>query len=283
MIIAHSGTCTMHCNLLTDIQVAKETGYEGMEIIGSKLYRYLEQGLSIDDVKKQLDGFPVVAMGYVQDIERQEPEEYDSLLKETELMCSRAQELECSTVQILTGPVGPGIGVFEGYMGLMGKPWKEVRDKTAKNIKVMADIAAKYNVKFYLEALAWTPVHTLEQILELLDVIGKDNVGLVIDFWHLWVSQVKPEAVAQLDKKIIYGVHYCDSLPVPEGAETISHDLRHVWSGGGHIPLKEWVDAVVATGYDGWWACELFSPKHWEMDPWEVAGLLRNQLRYLLL
>ena len=71
----------MHCNLLTDIQVAKETGYEGMEIIGSKLYRYLEQGLSIDDVKKQLDGFPVVAMGYVQDIERQEPEEESSLVE----------------------------------------------------------------------------------------------------------------------------------------------------------------------------------------------------------
>jgi len=283
MLIAHNGTCTMYCNLVTDIRVAKETGYQGIEIIGSKLYRCLEQGFGIEDVQKELDGFPVVAVGYIQDIERQEPSGYEALLNETELMCSRAQQLGCSTVQILTGPIGPGLGDYEGYMGLMGKPWKEVRDKTSKNLKVLADIAAKHEVKFYLEPLTWTPLHTLEQMVELLDVTEKDNVGLVIDFWHLWTSGVKPEAIAKLDKNIIYGAHYCDSLAIPESMETISHDLRHVWTGGGSIPLKEWVDAVKATGYDGWWSCELFSPKHWELDPWRTAGLLKEQLEILLL
>lgn len=282
MIIAHNGTCTMHCNLVTDIAIAKETGYDGVEITGSKLYRYLEQGFTTKDLLTELDGMPVVALGYVQDIERQAPDEYKALLEETKLMCSRAEALGCNTVQLLTGPIGPGLGDFDGYMGLTGKPWKEVRDLTSKNLKVLADIAAEHGVKYYLEPLTWAPLHTLAQTLELIDVTEKDNVGVVIDFWHMWTSGVTPDDVAKLDKKIIYGAHYCDSLPVPKDMKIISHDLRHVWSGGGSVPLKEWVDAVIATGYDDWWSCELFSPKHWELDPWRTAGLLREQLQLLL-
>ena len=57
---------------------------------------------------------------------------------------------------------------------------------------------------------------------------------------------------------------------------------RAVWTGGGNVPLKAYVDAVLSTGFDGWWSGELFSPKHWELDPWETAGLLKNTIRYLL-
>ena len=74
MIVALNGTATMYCNLLTDIRIAKETGYEGIEIIGSKLYRYLEQGFSVEDLRPHLEGLPPISLGFVHDIERQEPE-----------------------------------------------------------------------------------------------------------------------------------------------------------------------------------------------------------------
>ena len=72
-----------------------------------------------------------------------------------------------------------------------------------------------------------------------------------------------------------------DSWPTNDAP--VSHVQREVWPGGGHIPLKEWVDAVLATGYDGWWSPELHSPKHWEMDPWRVAFNLRETLELMLL
>lgn len=279
MIIAHNGTCTMHCNLLTDIRIARETGYDGIEIRGAKLYRYLDQGYSIEGALKVLDGFPVVAIGYVQDIERQEPEEYESLLRECERMCSLAKQLGAPMVQLLTGPMGPGIGEEDGYQGLTGRPWPELRDLTAKNLKVLADIGGKYGLEFYLEPLSWTPLHTLEQALELLDKTGRDNVKLLIDFWHHWTSGTTPEDIAKLDKDLIAGVHFCDSLPVKN---KVTHGLREIWTGAGHIPLQDWVDAVLSTGFDGWWSCELFSPVHWELDPAETARLLKNTLHYLL-
>jgi len=268
----------MYCNLLTDIRIAKETGYEGIEIIGSKLYRYLDQGLSIEELLPLLEDMPPVAMGYVQDIERQEPEEYAALLEECEKMCSLAEKLGCPVVQLLTGPLDPA----GPYKGLVGMSWPEIRRLTAKNLTVLADIGAKHNLSLYLEPLNYAPLRTLEQTLELIDAAERDNVGLVIDFWHMWDCGTMPEDIAKLDKELIAGVHFCDSLE-PFG-ERGSADMRGraVWTGGGRIPLKEWVDAVLATGFDGWWACELFSPKHWELDPWETARLLKDTLRYML-
>ena len=277
MIIALNGTCTMHCNLLTDIRIAKETGYDAIEIMGSKLHRYLDQGLSLEDLRPHFDGLPSVAMGYVQDIERQEPEEYAALLEECEVMCSLAEQLDCPVVQLLTGPLVEG-----PYKGLAGRPWPEIRQLTAKNLRALSDIGARHNVSFYLEPLNYAPLGTLQQTLELIDAAECDNVGLVIDFWHMWDSGATPEDIAKLDKDLIVGVHVCDSRERYGQRGGPAMWGREVWTGGGNVPLKEWVDAALATGFDGWWAGELFSPKHWELDPWETARLLRDTIRYLL-
>jgi sugar phosphate isomerase/epimerase len=284
MIYAHNGTCTHWCPLLLDIRIARETGYQAIEIIGEKLYRYLDQGFTQESLKPHLQGLPPVALGFIPDIERQEPAQYQALLDETEKMCACAEQLGIPLVQLLTGPIGPGVGDWRGYMGLWRQPWPEVRELTAKNLRALAQIARSHRVKFYLEMLTWTDVHTIDQALEVFDRAGldQDDIGFVIDFWHLWTSGHTPDYIAKMDKRWICGVHFDDSLPIDPDASITSHDGRHVWTGGGRIPLKEWIDAVVATGFDGWWSCELFSPKHWELDPWQNARRLRELLETLL-
>lgn len=281
MIIAHNGTCTNNCGLPTDIRIARETGYDGIEIIGSKLYSFLDQGRQLDVLIAELDGFPAVALGYVQDIERADGQAHQDLLAECEKMCDLAAKLNCPMVQILTGPIGPGIGegVPPGYEQIMEMPWPQLRKTTARSIASISEVARKHNVDFYLEALSWAPIHSLSQMLELIDESAADNVGVLIDFWHLFTSGSTPDDIAKLDKRIIKGVHVCDSVR----GDGSSHDDREIWTGGGIIPQKQWLDAVLATGYDGWFSCELFSHKHWELDPRQTARLLQEQLRYLLL
>ena len=281
MIIALHGETITPCNLLTHIDVTKETGYDAIEIAHIHMERYLAQGLSLEAIKEYLDGFPVIAMGYVKDIERQEPDQYAALLEETERKCMIAQTLDCPSVQLLTGPLGPGHGKADPYVGLTGRPWPEIRSLTAKNLQAIGDIGAQYGVGFYLEPIAWAPLHSLDQGLEVIDAAERDNIGIVIDFWHMWITGTTPDDIAKLDPEIINGVHFCDSWPA-NGAP-ISHAQREVWPGGGYIPLKEWVDAILATGYDGWWSPELHSPKHWEMDPWRTAFNLREMMDYMFL
>jgi len=278
MLIGLHNLAAKHTNLLTSIRIARETGYAGLEIGGDKLKRYLAQGFGIDSLRPLLKDTPPIGLSYVQDIERQEPKEYEALLSECDTICTLAEQLGCPMVQLLTGPLdstGP-------YKGLGDRPWPEMRRLTAKNLTALSEIGKAHGVRFYLEALTFTPLCRLDQQLELLAETARDNVGLVLDFYHLWGSGTRPEEIARVNKALIFCVDFCDSADGFGERGDPQQRGRDVWTGGGRIPLKEWVDAVNATGFDGVWRCELLSPKYWELDPWQTARDLKSCLEYLL-
>jgi sugar phosphate isomerase/epimerase len=278
MLIGLHNLAAKHSNLLTSIRIARETGYAGVEIGRDKLQRYLAQGFGIDRLQPLLQATPPIGLSYVQDIERQQSREYEALLSECDAACSLAEQIGCPMVQLLTGPLDP-IGP---YKGLSNRPWPEMRRQTAKNLTALAAIGKSHGVRFYLEGLTFTPLHRLEQQLEVLAEAGQDNVGLVLDFYHLWGSGTRPEEIARVSKELIFCVDFCDSADPFGQRGDPGQRGRDVWTGEGRIPLKEWVDAVKATGFDGIWRCELLSPKYWELDPWQTARDLRQLLEGLL-
>src|SRR5262249_16955151 len=144
------------------------------------------------------------------------------------------------------------------------------------------EIGKRHRVRFYLEGLVFTPLCRLDQQLEVLAETACDNVGLVLDFYHLWGSGTRPEEIARVNKDLIFCVDFCDSLDRFDEGGDGGQRGRDVGTGGGRIPLKEWVEAVKATGFDGVWRCELLSPKYWELDPWQTARDLKSFLEYLL-
>jgi len=279
MLIALHNLATNYSNLLTSIRIAKETGYQGIEIGGPKLQRYLDQGFTLESLRPVLGDMPVVGLSYVQDIERQDAAQYKSLLAECEATCALAERLGCQQVQLLSGPLDPN----GTYKGLVGRPWSEVRQLTAKNLRALADIGSSHRVKFYLEGLAFTQLSRLDRQIEVLEEYGRDNVGLVLDFYHLWAAGTLPDQIARTKVDHIYCVDFCDSLDPPGEVPEASQRGRDVWTGGGRIPLKQWVDAIKATGFNGIWRCELLSPKYWELDPWTTAKDLKSMLEYMLL
>ena len=262
MIITMHGLSTMHSNIRTDIRVARETGFDALEIIEMKLLRYLDQGFKAEDLVplfKKHDIKPV-CINAQKDIERVEPAARAALMQETERLCAAAQVIGCPTIQLVP------------FTGLAGRPWDEVVALTARNVADIADIGAKYGVRFQLEPIAWSPIHSLKQSLMVLDAAARSNVGMVIDFWHLWAGgETTPDDVAKLDKSLIYGVHFCDGVKHVPVTEWIEVDMRGFLPGEGNIPIHEWVAAVKSTGFDGVWSSELLSPKHWEWDVAEIA------------
>jgi len=261
----------MHGNLVTDYRIAKETGYDGLEVWVPKLLGYLDVGYTVEDLKPLCCEIPTVCLNALTNIERIEPKEHKKLLAECERLCAAAEALKCPTIQLVA------------ICGLEGRPWQEVRDLTAKNIAQLADIGTAHDVRFQLEPLAWSPIHTLAQSLEVIDAAARDNVGMVIDFWHLYAGEgTSPDEVAKLDASLIYGVHFCDGIAHSKGTKWVEGKLRGFLPGEGKIPIKEWVDAVRATGFDGVWSSELFSPKHWEWDLWQIAREAKARMeRYL--
>ena len=269
MIPTMHGLSTMHCNILTDIRIAQEIGYEGLEIFVPKLLRYLDCGFSAEELVPVFEEHAIrpVCINALKDIERVEPAERAQLLAEAELLCQTAEVLGCPTIQLVP------------FCGLEGRPWDQVLELTARNVADIADIGRRRGVRFQLEPIAWSPIHSLSQSLELIQEAGRDNVGMVIDFWHLWAGEeTTPDEVAKLDEPMIYGVHFCDGARHEEGTRWVEVNLRGFLPGEGDIPIKEWVDAVRSTGFDGVWSCELLSPDHWEWDLWEIARETRERM-----
>jgi sugar phosphate isomerase/epimerase len=261
----------MHLPALMQIRVARETGWDGIFIRAEHLQRYLAQGYSVASLREALGGLAPVNLGALPDLERWRPGERAAMLREAEALTELAVDVGASNIQLLSGPVSPG-GPYSGPAELSQA---ELRRVSAEALRAVADLGASHGITYYLEPIAWTPLAPLARAVEVVDEAGRDNVGLVLDFWHLWQCHSTPDEVARLDRRLISGVDFADSLG-PQGAATSDQRSRCVWPGEGEIPLRDWVQAVRSTGFDGWWDNELYSPVHWELaDPFAVgAGLL---------
>ena len=144
----------------------------------------------------------------------------------------------------------------------------------------MADIAAPFGVKLALEPVTFTPLRTLPQALEVLDVAGRDNVGLCLDTFHLWTAGTSWDEVAALDPALVAIAHISDVLP-RKGAEWSDAD-RDVLLGDGILPLSEGIQAIRATGYDHLWCIEMMGAYHWEWDPFLLAREIKDRADALL-
>jgi sugar phosphate isomerase/epimerase len=278
MRLVYNSNSTMYLPALMQIRVARETGWDGIFLRAEHLQRYLAQGYSLASLRQALSGLAPVNLGALPDVERWRPDERAAMLRDAEALTELAVDVGVSNVQLLTGPVSPG-GPYSGPAELSPA---ELRRVSAEALRAVADLGAPHGIRYYLEPVAWTPLAPLARAVEVVDEAGRDNVGLVLDFWHLWQCRSTPDDVARLDRHVISGVDYADSLG-PPGSGTPDQRSRCVWPGEGEIPLRDWVQAVRSTGFDGWWDNELYSPLHWEWaDPFAVgAGLLEVLMKSL--
>jgi len=286
ILVLHS-TVAKHSTLAMDIDIAQAVGFDALEINSAKLEAYLQAGYSEQELRNLLKDVHVPGIGYLRDIER-EGAERDDLLKEAERLFQLANLAGAKGVQVLTGPINvQAVLDFqrgakpEHYSGLLGRDQAEQYALTAKNLATLADLARQYDLLLYLEALSWTPLNSLEHQLQLIDRTGRDNVRMVVDYWHCFTSGVTPQDIAGMNKDVIYGVHVCDSLAF-EGGVPNEEVLRDVPTGSGVLDLAEWTAAVKATGYIGWWSCELFCKKQQQQNSYAVARELKALLTRLV-
>jgi sugar phosphate isomerase/epimerase len=278
MKLVYNSNSTMHLPVLMQIRVAKETGWDGIFVRQEHVRRYLAEAAGPASLRAALAGLGPINLGALPDVERWRPDEHAAMLAEAAAITELAVEIGASSVQLLTGPVSPG-GAYRGPADLSPS---ELRRVTAGAIRSVADLGASSGLRYYLEPIAWTPLSTLAQAAEAIDAAERDNVGLVLDFWHLWQRGTMPDQLARLDPRVIHGVDLGDSLG-PAGNPTTDQRSRRVWPGDGEIPLQEWVDAIRSTGFDGWWDNELYSPTHWEWaDPFAVGRGLHEVLSGLV-
>ncbi|WP_116947548.1 hydroxypyruvate isomerase family protein [Jiangella endophytica] len=105
------------------------------------------------------------------------------------------------------------------------------------------------------------PLRTAAQVVAVADRVGATNVGLLLDVYHLSINGDDVAAAIERFRDRVAHVQLADAPG--RGAP-----------GTGTLPLRAWVDDLLAGGYDGWMALEHVSD---DADPfaWRAEGSWR--------
>lgn len=148
---------------------------------------------------------------------------------------------------IVVGPMYSAVGRTR-----MAEPAerKAQRMLAVESIREAADHAGKNGVRLAIEPLnrfETDLINTVDQGVVLVEEVGRENVGLLLDTFHMNIEEKSiPDALRRAGKHI-FEFHACSSDRGTPGED--------------HLPWPEIVKALDGAGYDGAVVIEAFTPK----------------------
>lgn len=146
-------------------------------------------------------------------------------------------------------------------------------------IRAAADHAGERGISLAIEPLnryETDLVNTVDQGVELCKRVGRDNVGLLLDTFHMNIEEKRVGEAIRLGGDWMLELHACEN---DRGTP-----------GQGHVDWGEVFDAVSEIGFDGLVALEAFTPEIEEIaravSMWRPVaasgdGLVEDGLRFL--
>ena len=132
------------------------------------------------------------------------------------------------------------IGLIRGVTPL-GQSHAQSLEYLAQALEECTAEAAQQGVRLALEPInryETDLIHTVEQGLELLEQVGADNLGLLLDTFHMNIEEPVIEQSIQRCGEHIFHFHVADSNRWHPGA--------------GHLDFGAILHTLNATGYTGW-------------------------------
>lgn len=261
MKLALNGATTMTADLETDIRAAAAAGYDLVELRSNKLYDYFETK-TVDDLKALLaeTGIGVLSINTLEHITWRSDEDYAAIKNECAKLSQISQAIGCPYVLSVPGALRQG-----------PKTDEETIDESVRVLNELADIAEPYGIKIGFEFLgeAGNSVTTLDLGSKIVDLVGRDSVGNVIDTYHFYAGSSSWNALENLDpaKLFIFHINGAEDLPKDQ-----LNDSKRLYPGEGILPIAEMKATLDKIGYNGPASVEIFRPEYWEQDPFEVAA-----------
>jgi 2-keto-myo-inositol isomerase len=100
-----------------------------------------------------------------------------------------------------------------------------------------------------------------DDALEIAAASGRENVGIMMDTFHYYLSEVPTERVRAIPREKLLIVHINDSEDRPVAELQDGHRLM---PGLGVLPLVEDLRALHDLGYDGHLSLEIFRQEYWD-------------------
>lgn len=260
MKIAFNGATTMTADLETDIRAAAAAGYDLVELRSNKLYDYLATR-TIEDLKALLaeTGIEVLSINTLEHITWRTDEDYAAIKEECARLSEISAAIGCPYVLSVPGALRQG-----------PKTDEETIEESVRVLNELADIAEPHGIKIGFEFLgeAGNSVTTLDLGSRIVNIVGRESVGNVIDTYHFYAGGSSYEAIDRLDPKELFIFHINDAEDLPKDQ---LNDSKRLYPGLGILPITEIKRHLDGIDYDGPVSVEIFRPEYWEQDPFEVA------------
>jgi 2-keto-myo-inositol isomerase len=187
----------------------------------------------------------------------------------------------CETAQAIGNPYIIVVPTMGDDMYLKTK--REVFDDSVAALNRLADIAKPYGVRLAFEPIGdkrWC-VRSLDQALEIIRAVNRDDVGLALDSINLFLynrlENIDTIDDVPLEKIFVYHIDDCEDLPLG----TLDHCHR-LYPGDGCIPLEAITKKLRTKGYGEICSVELFRPEYWELEPEIVIKAAAEKARRFL-
>lgn len=193
-----------------------------------------------------------------------DPAERARALDDNRAALDEAAGLSTDTLVLVSG------GLPEGSKDLYG-----ARERIADALAELAPYAAERGVRLAIEPLHpmfasdRCVVSTLSQALDIAERFPADQVGVVVDTYHLWWDDQAPAQIARAGAAgRIHSFQLADWItPLPAGVLLGRGQL-----GDGSVDFRALRTAVEATGFDGPVEVEIFNEDLWARDGAEVLA-----------
>jgi len=270
----NEATCMKRSNLELDLQLCERYGYDYIEIRLDMLGDYLKRN-KVSDLQSFFASSRLqpYAFNSFENINFCTPKDWEALLDLFKFGCAISQAIG-NRYLIMVPTMGEDIHL---------KAKEDVFSDSVDVLHRLAEIAQPYGVKLAFEPIGdprWC-VRSLDQALEIVGAIDRDDVGLALDSFNLYLfdklKDIDSIDKVPLDKLFVYHIDDCEDLPLG----VLDHCHR-LYPGDGVIPLEAISQKLKRLGYDEICSVELFRPAYWALDPEEVIKTAAEKTRRFL-
>jgi 4-hydroxyphenylpyruvate dioxygenase len=132
-------------------------------------------------------------------------------------------------------------------------------EQAAADLAELADLARQHGMRIGYEALAWgRHVKDWTAAWDIVRAADRDNLGIVLDSFHICVRGNPIEPIANLPAERIALVQVADAPALAMDPLSLSRHYR-CYPGQGDYPIVDYLDAVTRSGYRGPLSLEIFN------------------------
>lgn len=134
------------------------------------------------------------------------------------------------------------VGAELGATSVLSSIWTPDKNQYMEKFAELCDLAKKYNLNVELEFVTWADVKNLQQAIEVLETVNKNNCGIMVDTLHFNRSKVQMEELDKVPREWFRFAHICDGpREIPNNKEGLIHTGRdaRLYIGEGDINIAE--------------------------------------------